>query len=212
MASLNELKKLVTMPQNCPFCGTKLSVDNAELDHIIPKSMGGEDTPENMRYVCAKCNRIKANRYNRLFEYYVRLMQNKGLADKTSSKKIDYVLRNMSAQEMDILIERVESKDKSYKRLMAYVQALSKLKDKSIPKDAQPNNDELAEVMNSTLKAYEKYDVDCEERVEINGNTFIYKSGFPIDQYREELASYGEDEQDEIYSVYLDDEGRLVVY
>ena len=67
MASLNELKKLVKMPQYCPFCGTKLSVDNAELDHIIPKSMGGEDTPENLRYVCAKCNRIKADKYNRLF-------------------------------------------------------------------------------------------------------------------------------------------------
>ncbi len=212
MASFQELKKMIQMPEVCPFCGTKLNEDNAEIDHIIPKTMGGKDEPDNMRYVCRKCNITKADKYNHLFEYYLRLMNNKGMADDSSSKKIDYVLRNMTAEDLSALEERVSKKDAAYSRLLAYAKAFSKLSGQNIPVDAQPESDELAEIMNSTLKAYEKYNVDSEERIEINGNTFTYKKGFPIDQYIDELASYGEDEQDEIYSVYLDDEGRLVVY
>ena len=212
LASFRELKNLIPMPEVCPFCGTKLNSDNAEIDHIIPVSMGGKNEPDNLRYVCRRCNVTKADKHDRLFEYYLRLMNNKGMSDETSSKKVDYVLRNMSAADLGALEERVKLKDPAYNRLFAYAKAIAKINGQELPLEMQPSNDELADIMNSTMKAYEKYDVESEERIEINGNTFTYKKGFPIDQYAEILASYGEDEQDEIYSVYLDDEGRLVVY
>lgn len=34
----------------------------ATIDHIIPKSKGGTDTPENLQLAHARCNKIKGNR------------------------------------------------------------------------------------------------------------------------------------------------------
>ncbi|WP_044959741.1 HNH endonuclease signature motif containing protein [Butyrivibrio sp. WCD2001] len=212
MDSLNEIRKKIPMPTHCPFCGELLTPDNAELDHIIPPRLGGKTEEKNMRYLCRECNRRKANKYNVIFEYYYRLMQNKGMTDESLGKKIDYALRDMSVEDMDNLEKRLESKDPSFKRLFAYYKALSSYFNKDLPQEAQPQNDEIAEKMASVIKAYDNYDIDSEERVEINGNIFKYKKDFPIDQYKEILAEYGEEEQDEVYSVYLDEEGRLVVY
>lgn len=36
--------------------------ENLQLDHIIPKSKGGEDTVENTRILCRKCNSTKQDR------------------------------------------------------------------------------------------------------------------------------------------------------
>lgn len=34
----------------------------ATIDHIIPKSKGGSDTPDNLQLAHARCNKIKGNR------------------------------------------------------------------------------------------------------------------------------------------------------
>jgi len=34
----------------------------ATMDHIIPRSKGGPDTPENLQLAHATCNKIKGNR------------------------------------------------------------------------------------------------------------------------------------------------------
>jgi 5-methylcytosine-specific restriction endonuclease McrA len=38
------------------------------IDHIIPKSFGGQDTWHNLVCACQKCNTIKANRTPQLAE------------------------------------------------------------------------------------------------------------------------------------------------
>lgn len=43
----------------CQYCG---SSKDLSIDHIIPKSRGGEDTWENMVAACFSCNSKKANR------------------------------------------------------------------------------------------------------------------------------------------------------
>jgi 5-methylcytosine-specific restriction endonuclease McrA len=43
----------------CQYCGTKFHLT---IDHIIPKSRGGEDTWENLVTACIKCNNSKGNR------------------------------------------------------------------------------------------------------------------------------------------------------
>lgn len=42
----------------CQYCGSKKSLT---IDHVIPKSKGGEDTWENMVVACAPCNTKKGH-------------------------------------------------------------------------------------------------------------------------------------------------------
>lgn len=46
------------MPQACNYCGDK---NNLSIDHLIPKSKGGLDKPENIVWACKSCNSSKGN-------------------------------------------------------------------------------------------------------------------------------------------------------
>ncbi len=46
---------------NCHYCGTSLSVEQATIDHVIPVSKGGRNSPANLVVACLSCNHWKAN-------------------------------------------------------------------------------------------------------------------------------------------------------
>lgn len=46
----------------CQYCGKKYSTPELSLDHIIPRSMGGKTTWENIVCACTKCNVKKGGR------------------------------------------------------------------------------------------------------------------------------------------------------
>jgi len=51
----------------CIYCNEKMSLSWGEeysfsIDHVIPKSKGGLDTPDNLVFCCAECNFLKGNR------------------------------------------------------------------------------------------------------------------------------------------------------
>lgn len=46
----------------CHYCGDRVSSDNATLDHLVPISKGGSDSPENLVTCCLVCNSIKAGK------------------------------------------------------------------------------------------------------------------------------------------------------
>lgn len=52
----------------CPYCRTTLDYkqrrapNGAQVDHIIPHSRGGTDTPQNLTICCRTCNISKGNR------------------------------------------------------------------------------------------------------------------------------------------------------
>lgn len=46
----------------CQYCSKKLTSKTATIDHIIPKSRGGENTWENTVTACARCNCKKDNK------------------------------------------------------------------------------------------------------------------------------------------------------
>lgn len=45
---------------SCQYCG--YSGDDLTLDHVIPRSRGGQDTWENIAVACVRCNVKKGNR------------------------------------------------------------------------------------------------------------------------------------------------------
>jgi 5-methylcytosine-specific restriction endonuclease McrA len=46
----------------CQYCGTKPNQDECTLDHIVPRSRGGETSWTNCVLACYKCNSQKADR------------------------------------------------------------------------------------------------------------------------------------------------------
>ncbi|MBF2734693.1 MAG: HNH endonuclease [Betaproteobacteria bacterium AqS2] len=46
----------------CRGCGRAFHLKSLEVDHVIAKSLGGNDHPENLQLLCSSCNRIKGNR------------------------------------------------------------------------------------------------------------------------------------------------------
>lgn len=46
----------------CMYCGKKLSYKSLSIDHIIPKSRGGQDTYVNTCNSCLSCNQKKSNK------------------------------------------------------------------------------------------------------------------------------------------------------
>ncbi|MFN3198745.1 MAG: HNH endonuclease [Bradymonadia bacterium] len=46
----------------CQYCGVKLTVREATLDHVMPRSRGGGGTWDNLVIACRPCNQFKADR------------------------------------------------------------------------------------------------------------------------------------------------------
>ena len=46
----------------CQYCGEKKGVAELTLDHIMPRSRGGDNSPVNIVTACIACNNRKANR------------------------------------------------------------------------------------------------------------------------------------------------------
>lgn len=51
--TIREWQKEQELPQECVFCGSK---ENLQMDHLIPRSRGGNDAADNMVWACQKCN------------------------------------------------------------------------------------------------------------------------------------------------------------
>lgn len=43
----------------CVHCGKKFRKNSIDIDHIVPKSKGGKNNPENLQCLCIHCNRSK---------------------------------------------------------------------------------------------------------------------------------------------------------
>jgi 5-methylcytosine-specific restriction endonuclease McrA len=46
----------------CQYCGEKKGVGELTLDHILPRSRGGDNSPVNIVTACVPCNNRKSNR------------------------------------------------------------------------------------------------------------------------------------------------------
>jgi len=46
----------------CFYCGEKVTVENATLDHLIPQHKGGKNNKENLKTCCFICNSLKSGK------------------------------------------------------------------------------------------------------------------------------------------------------
>jgi len=63
--SIREYVKERERPEECIYCGRKKDLT---VDHILPRSRGGPDSPDNAVWVCQGCNSSKSDK--RLYEWY----------------------------------------------------------------------------------------------------------------------------------------------
>lgn len=60
----------------CNGCEMLFPFRNMTIDHIIPRSRGGTDDPENLQLLCAACNSMKGNRSQ---EYLIERLREEGI-------------------------------------------------------------------------------------------------------------------------------------
>ncbi len=75
-SSVTEYLREREKPNTCIYCGKE---DNLTVEHILPRSCGGEDITDNVVMVCKMCNCSKGGR--RLYEW-------RGLDDKDHHHRI----------------------------------------------------------------------------------------------------------------------------
>ena len=44
----------------CNYCGTAITCESMDIDHVLPKSRGGSDELQNLKAACRLCNGTKA--------------------------------------------------------------------------------------------------------------------------------------------------------
>lgn len=48
--------------QRCAYCGARLPLDRATLDHVVPRRLGGDTSVGNLVVACYACNVLKGGR------------------------------------------------------------------------------------------------------------------------------------------------------
>lgn len=61
-ANIKRLKVIIRDNFRCAYCGIKPGTGKLTLDHVLPKSKGGKDVPENLVASCFSCNNKKGDR------------------------------------------------------------------------------------------------------------------------------------------------------
>ena len=61
-SSMKRLRIYMRDKFRCQYCGDKKAVSELTLDHILPRSRGGDNSPVNIVTACVACNNRKANR------------------------------------------------------------------------------------------------------------------------------------------------------
>lgn len=81
-------RKMIYSKSNgcCELCGQHMLFRDMTLDHIVPLSMGGEDSMENLQALCFTCNHLKSNIYqddliDRIINIFLYQMEKKNSRD-----------------------------------------------------------------------------------------------------------------------------------
>lgn len=192
-----KLRKTVPMPETCPRCGVELTPSNAELEHVVPPQRGGTDDPENFRWVCKRCNRVLADHYERVLEYYSKINE------LSSGKKASPAL--LKSMTYSLSVEEVEEQSKTscqtLDRLTAYRDLLAE--------DLRAR--ELAETISDLAEAFDDEEITARKTIMLNGNEFSFLPDFRIEDYKQVLSKIGEQTKGNCWNVDLNEDGEVML-
>lgn len=161
------------------------------MDYIV--NINGVD-------VVIEQNENRENR-DRLLKYYSGLLGSRGIdSDEGKKNALENIVDNMTESAAKEKLASVD--DSRLNRLMAYANAFAKL-----TKEEEDMADALEEVIEAMAEDAEQ------EAVLINGNKFLFEKGsLDVQEYMEKLYAIGEEQKGNTWTIYLDDEGELVIY
>jgi diadenosine tetraphosphate (Ap4A) HIT family hydrolase len=81
----------------CALCGTTKDERPLDIDHIIPRSKGGETFYENLQVLCSKCNRTKRDKDDTDFREIVEKEFREGCVFCDRPKDRDVIVENAHA-------------------------------------------------------------------------------------------------------------------
>ena len=137
---------------------------------------------------------------DRLLQYYTGLL-NHVAGDLSDAQKaaLETYVRNMTESAAEERLEAVSEEEKC------------KQTDDSAFQEVDGQERETAETLLEIIDAMQ--DDPEQEAVLINGNKFLFDKGsLDITKYAEKLFRIGESSKGNTWSIYLDDEGELVIY
>jgi 5-methylcytosine-specific restriction endonuclease McrA len=72
----------------CYYCGEKVTEENATLDHYIPISKGGDNSPDNLKTCCFICNSVKSGKtFEEAAPFILRRIQERKTSTPPSDKQ-----------------------------------------------------------------------------------------------------------------------------
>lgn len=102
----------------CVYCDAKGDVGKLELDHVMPRSLGGSNAATNLVTCCKKCNQKKGEQALKIF---LASLGKRGL-------KLAHAIKHATASELDRAegrrLAKIEKTDKreNRRRLLAYLE------------------------------------------------------------------------------------------
>jgi len=119
--------------EQCSYCGKSDELKNLELDHIFPKSLGGEDHISNLTLACRKCNTRKRNKTIEVFLLEIGIHEFKKTSEKSLKKLVKerfspglHYKQFMSARLEPELIDWLKTEKMNYKSWNLFFRELRK--------------------------------------------------------------------------------------
>lgn len=151
----------------------------------------------------------------RLTAYANAIMGNKKICDNQDEtvKRIVERQPEIVLEALGISVEPEDGDSKQGERILKYYELITKTPVDIKKIRSSERVEAYAKQMESVIKSYAKYDYSKEGRIEVNGNTFTYnKDKFDPAPYMDEMAKMGESVKGDIFSISLDEDGKVVIY
>lgn len=166
-----------------------------------------------------KHREIRYEKREKLLEFYKRMLKYAELITPERSEVLTKIIDNLTEEKAQETYDYF--RESQFLRMLAYA---SRLSDMNVARDYPEDFEEekkkadeeikkVADTLVSVVDATTEDELKNQETVYINGNNFIYEKGaIDLSDHVQKLHDIGEKIKGETWSIYIDEEGDLVIY